>query len=83
VKRGYWVVRRVLGERIPAAARVVPELPPTKKSLGDLTLCGIVHSMPAVMSSPFGEAGDDDALHPARDVDERAAVVDRDTLASV
>ena len=27
VKRGYWVVRRVLGEQIPAPPAVVPELP--------------------------------------------------------
>ena len=38
VKRGYWVVRRVLGERIPPPPAVVPELPNDEKSLGDLTL---------------------------------------------
>jgi hypothetical protein len=38
VKRGYWVVRRVLGERIPPPPAVVPELPNDEKHLGDLTL---------------------------------------------
>lgn len=38
VKRGYWVVRRVLGERIPPPPAVVPELPSDEKNLGDLTL---------------------------------------------
>ncbi|HKS37653.1 MAG TPA: DUF1592 domain-containing protein, partial [Verrucomicrobiae bacterium] len=38
VKRGYWVVRRVLGERIPPPPAVVPELPNDEKSLGNLTL---------------------------------------------
>jgi hypothetical protein len=38
VKRGYWVVRRVLGERIPPPPAVVPELPNDEKNLGDLTL---------------------------------------------
>jgi hypothetical protein len=38
VKRGYWVVRRVLGERIPPPPAVVPELPNDEKELGELTL---------------------------------------------
>ncbi|HWN95669.1 MAG TPA: DUF1592 domain-containing protein, partial [Methylomirabilota bacterium] len=38
VKRGYWVVRRVLGERIPPPPAVVPDLPNDEKHLGDLTL---------------------------------------------
>jgi hypothetical protein len=38
VKRGYWVVRRVLGERIPAPPAEVPELPMDEASLGDRTL---------------------------------------------
>jgi hypothetical protein len=38
VKRGYWVVRRVLGERIPPPPAVVPSLPNDEKSLGNLTL---------------------------------------------
>jgi hypothetical protein len=38
VKRGYWVVRRVLGEHIPAPPPVVPELPADESQLGDMTL---------------------------------------------
>jgi hypothetical protein len=38
VKRGYWVVRRVLGERIPPPPANVPELPHDESKLGDLTL---------------------------------------------
>ena len=38
VKRGYWVVRRLLGERIPAPPPAVPELPKDEAQLGDLTL---------------------------------------------
>lgn len=38
VKRGYWVVRRLLGEHIPAPPPEVPELPKDEATLGDLTL---------------------------------------------
>ena len=38
VKRGYWVVRRLLGENIPAPPAEVPELPSDEAKLGDLTL---------------------------------------------
>jgi len=38
VKRGYWVVRRVLGEQIPPPPPTVPELPQDESQLGDLTL---------------------------------------------
>lgn len=38
VKRGYWVVRRVLGERIPPPPATVPELPQDEGNLGDRTL---------------------------------------------
>jgi Protein of unknown function (DUF1592)/Protein of unknown function (DUF1588)/Protein of unknown function (DUF1585)/Protein of unknown function (DUF1587)/Protein of unknown function (DUF1595)/Planctomycete cytochrome C len=38
VKRGYWVVRRVLGERIPPPPPEVPELPKDETTTGDLTL---------------------------------------------
>jgi hypothetical protein len=38
VKRGNWVVKRLLGERIPPPPAVVPELPKDEKSLGTLTL---------------------------------------------
>jgi hypothetical protein len=38
VKRGYWVVRRLLGERIPPPPPTVPELPKDEANLGSLTL---------------------------------------------
>jgi hypothetical protein len=38
VKRGYWIVKQVLGERIPAPPPNVPELPKDEADLGDLTL---------------------------------------------
>jgi hypothetical protein len=38
VKRGYWVVRRVLGEQIPPPPPTVPELPKDEANLGELTL---------------------------------------------
>jgi mono/diheme cytochrome c family protein len=38
VKRGYWVVRRALGERIPPPPAQVPELPADERNLGALTL---------------------------------------------
>jgi hypothetical protein len=38
VKRGYWVVRRLLGETIPPPPPTVPELPKDEAKLGDLTL---------------------------------------------
>jgi hypothetical protein len=38
VKRGYWVVRRVLGEEIPAPPAEVPELPNDETKLGALNL---------------------------------------------
>jgi hypothetical protein len=38
VKRGYWVVRRLLGERIPAPPPNVPELPQDEAKLGELSL---------------------------------------------
>lgn len=38
VKRGYWVARRVLGERIPPPPPDVPDLPDDEADLGDLTL---------------------------------------------
>jgi hypothetical protein len=38
VKRGYWVVRRLLGEYIPAPPATVPELPKDEANLGELTL---------------------------------------------
>jgi hypothetical protein len=38
VKRGHWVVRRMLGEEIPAPPPSVPELPKDEAATGDLTL---------------------------------------------
>jgi hypothetical protein len=38
VKRGYWVVRGLLGERIPAPPPTVPELPKDEADSGALTL---------------------------------------------
>jgi hypothetical protein len=38
VKRGYWVVRRILGEHIPPPPPDVPELPGDERNMGDLTL---------------------------------------------
>lgn len=38
VKRGYWVVRRLLGERIPPPPPDVPELPADEQALGERTL---------------------------------------------
>jgi hypothetical protein len=38
VKRGYWVVKNLLGEVIPPPPAAVPELPRAEKDLGDLTL---------------------------------------------
>jgi hypothetical protein len=38
VKRGYWVVRRLLGETIPPPPPTVPELPQDEAKTGELTL---------------------------------------------
>ena len=38
VKRGYWVVRRLLGERIPSPPPEVPELPKDEAKTGEQTL---------------------------------------------
>ncbi len=38
VKRGHWVVRRLLGERIPPPPPTVAALPPDESKMGDLTL---------------------------------------------
>jgi hypothetical protein len=42
VKRGYWVVRRVLGEQIPPPPPAVPELPKDEAKLGELTLAQLL-----------------------------------------
>ena len=38
VKRGYWVVRKLLGEHIPPPPPNVPDLPEDESALGNLTL---------------------------------------------
>jgi mono/diheme cytochrome c family protein len=38
VKRGYWVVKRLLGEYIPPPPATVPALPKDESQMGDLTL---------------------------------------------
>ena len=38
VKRGYWVVKRLLGENIPAPPANVPDLPSDEANLGEVTL---------------------------------------------
>lgn len=42
VKRGYWVARRILGERIPPPPPTVPELPKDEAALGELTLAQLL-----------------------------------------
>src|SRR6185295_10394506 len=42
VKRGYWVVRRVLGEQIPPPPPSVAELPADEEKLGELTLAQLL-----------------------------------------
>lgn len=42
VKRGYWVVRRLLGETIPPPPPNVPELPKNEADLGTLTLSEVL-----------------------------------------
>jgi hypothetical protein len=42
VKRGYWVVRRLLGEQIPPPPPTVPELPKDEAKLGQLTLAQLL-----------------------------------------
>ncbi len=42
VKRGYWVVRRLLGEPIPAPPPNVPDIPADEKELGDRTLAEVL-----------------------------------------
>jgi hypothetical protein len=42
VKRGNWVVRRLLGEQIPPPPPTVPELPKDEANLGELTLAQVL-----------------------------------------
>ena len=46
VKRGYWVVRRMLGEEIPAPPPDVPELPRDEAKTGDLSLPQLLAASP-------------------------------------
>lgn len=50
VKRGYWVVRNVLGETIPAPPPSVPQLPRDESKLGELTLRQVLERHRAVKS---------------------------------
>ena len=38
VKRGNWLIKRMLGEQVPAPPTTVPDLPSDESELGDLTL---------------------------------------------
>lgn len=62
VKRGYWVVRRLLGEHIPAPPPNVPDLPEDESSLGELTLADALakhreHASCAVCHNRFDAVG--------------------------
>ena len=62
VKRGYWVVRRLLGEHIPAPPPNVPDLPEDESSLGELTLADALarhreHTSCAVCHNRFDAVG--------------------------
>lgn len=50
VKRGYWVVRRLLGEHIPAPPAEVPELPEDESKLGELSLREVLEKHRSVKS---------------------------------
>lgn len=62
VKRGYWVVKRLLGEHIPAPPPNVPDLPEDESSLGELTLADALakhreHASCAVCHNRFDSVG--------------------------
>ena len=62
VKRGYWVVRRLLGEHIPAPPPNVPDLPEDESSPGELTLADALarhreHASCAVCHNRFDAVG--------------------------
>jgi hypothetical protein len=62
VKRGYWVVRQLLGEHIPAPPPNVPDLPEDESSLGELTLADALakhreHASCAVCHNRFDAVG--------------------------
>lgn len=50
VKRGFWVVRQLLGEHIPAPPADVPELPEDEAELGELSLREVLQRHRAVES---------------------------------
>lgn len=50
VKRGYWVVRKLLGEHIPAPPADVPELPEDESQLGELSLREVLEQHRSVKS---------------------------------
>jgi hypothetical protein len=62
VKRGYWLVRQLLGERIPTPPPDVPELPSNEAELGELTLREVLakhreHQSCAVCHDRFDSLG--------------------------
>lgn len=62
VKRGYWVVRKLLGEKIPPPPPNVPELPNSEHDTGDLTLREVLarhreHPSCAACHNRFDAAG--------------------------
>ena len=62
VKRGYWVVRRLLGEHIPAPPPNVPDLPEDESRLGESTLADALarhreHASCAVCHNRFDAVG--------------------------
>ena len=62
VKRGYWVVRQLLGEHIPAPPPNVPDLPEDESRLGELTLADALakhreHASCAVCHNRFDAVG--------------------------
>jgi hypothetical protein len=62
VKRGYWVVRKLLGEKIPPPPPNVPELPDSEHDTGELTLRELLarhreHPSCAACHNRFDSAG--------------------------
>lgn len=62
VKRGYWMIRRLVGERIPAPPPNVPELPKSEKETGGVSLRELLakhreHPSCAVCHQRFDFAG--------------------------
>ena len=92
VKRGHWVVRQLLGERIPTPPPEVPELPSDEAELGEFTLtevlakhrehesCSVCHNRfdsVGVVFEGFGPIGEQRSLDlGGRTVDTRAKLPD-------